>query len=376
MPTEEIENSNDNQHPPRNWVTAFSFLALLVSFLILNAKMVAPFILSIMMGGILTILSFPYYKKLRSKNLGPFLASSIVTTSIGLIVVIPLIIFTLVAIKQATNLSKSFAQTENISIDSITQKLSETKLIFHFFEDQDQLKVKLTEMIQNGTTATAQTALGLVGSIPERLLQLAVAMLSCFFLLIDGRRFLVFLNDKIPLDGDVRTKLYGSFKGTAISVIWATIAAASAQSAVMFFSFLILGIPSAFLAGGATFIFAWIPFIGCLPVWIAGAVYLYSKGRTIALVFMIVLGLLTGVIDNYVRPQILKGRDELHPLVSLISIFGGIAMFGIVGVFFGPVFAATLVSLLQIWPTVGKRFGLTFDPPMQIHYNKRKTDIS
>ena len=156
-------------------------------------------------------------------------------------------------------------------------------------------------------------------------------------------------------------------------MIWATVAAAGAQAVVMFFSFLLLGVPGAFLAGGATFVFAWIPFIGSVPVWIAGAIYLYTQDSMSLVITMIVLGMFTGIIDNYIRPLVLKGRDEVHPLVSLVSIFGGIAMFGIVGVFVGPVFTATLISLLQIWPTVGKRFGLTFDPPTPVVLEKRSS---
>jgi predicted PurR-regulated permease PerM len=48
----------------------------------------------------------------------------------------------------------------------------------------------------------------------------------------------------------------------------------------------------------------------------------------------------------------------MHPLVSLVAIFGGIEMFGIMGVFLGPILAAVLMALLQIWPEVGHRFGL------------------
>lgn len=367
-------NETPNNHPQRNWVTAVTFLTTLLFFTVLNAKMVAPFVLSILMGGILALLFFPYYLKLRSKNIGQMWSSTIVTTSIVLIIIIPMVFFILAATKQASVMAKSISGNDNLSIDAIAEKVANLKFVHPFFEDSQDVKVKIIENIQKGSTVTLQAILGAVGSIPDRLLQLILAMISCFFFLIDGRRFLVFLNDKIPLDGDVRSKLYSSFKNTAISVIWATIAAAAAQAVLMFLGFLVLGVPGAFLASFATFIFAWFPIVGSTPVWLAGAAYLYSNDATTAAIIMILLGGFTGVIDNYIRPLILKGRDELHPLVSLVAIFGGIAMFGIMGVFFGPVFAATLISLLQIWPTVGKRFGLTFDPPMQVQVEKRKTD--
>jgi predicted PurR-regulated permease PerM len=59
--------------------------------------------------------------------------------------------------------------------------------------------------------------------------------------------------------------------------------------------------------------------------------------------------------------MILKGRGEMNPLISLVAIFGGLQMFGLFGVFIGPIMLAVVVSLLQIWPRVAKSFGLRFD---------------
>jgi predicted PurR-regulated permease PerM len=73
---------------------------------------------------------------------------------------------------------------------------------------------------------------------------------------------------------------------------------------------------------------------------------------------MVAFGLMAGLVDNFVRPLVLKGRSKMHPLVSLVAIFGGIEMFGILGIFLGPILAAVLIALLQLWPEVGQRFGL------------------
>jgi predicted PurR-regulated permease PerM len=99
--------------------------------------------------------------------------------------------------------------------------------------------------------------------------------------------------------------------------------------------------------------------IGSAPVWLAGALYLYLKGSVVKCVMMVGFGLITGVVDNFVRPLVLKGRGGMHPLVSLIAIFGGIQIFGIAGVFLGPIVVAVTIALLQTWPTVAQRFGLT-----------------
>lgn len=116
--------------------------------------------------------------------------------------------------------------------------------------------------------------------------------------------------------------------------------------------------PGRFLAAGATFIFAWIPLVGSAPVWIFGMIYLYAQGSLTRMFFMLAAGIITGVADNLVRPAVLKGRSDMHPLVSLLAIFGGLRFFGILGVFLGPILAGALTAVLQIWPVIGRRFGV------------------
>ena len=132
----------------------------------------------------------------------------------------------------------------------------------------------------------------------------------------------------------------------------ASVLAALGQATVLLIAYLVLSVPGAFLAGGITFVFAWLPLLGCTPVWVMGAVYLYLKGQTQRMLLMTAFGLLASVVDNWIRPWVLQGRSELHPLLSLLVILGGLHTLGLPGIFLGPVFAALLISLLEIWPEV------------------------
>ena len=99
-------------------------------------------------------------------------------------------------------------------------------------------------------------------------------------------------------------------------------------------------------------------------------IYLYVHGEIGKTLIMFGFGLFIGVVDNFVRAYVLKGREAIHPLVGLVAIFGGIQMFGILGVFLGPILAAVLISLLQIWPIVAQRSGIiphSRQGPKQVH---------
>lgn len=333
------------------------FLVLLLLALVLTLRMVLPFLLAVIMGGILALLAQPVFQWLKAHHFRPIIAAAVVTLGVILIVVTPISVFITKATQQGIAIGQALAEG-GFSFRSLIDRMSGWGPAQALIGDPETFEEQVRRWVQSAGTAVTTAIIGVAAHLPKMILQLALASIACFFLLIDGRRFQSWMADKIPMEADVRTKVVDSFKNTAVSVIWATLAAASAQSAVIWLGYILLGIPAAFLAAGATFIFAWIPIVGSTPVWIAGAIYLYLQGASWEIVLMIAFGLIAGVVDNFVRPMVLKGRSKMHPLVSLVAIFGGISMFGIVGVFIGPILVAVLISLLQTWPAVGNRFGL------------------
>ncbi len=351
----------------RSKITLVAFLLLLTIFIGLTITMVAPYLIAVLMGGILALLARPVYNSIRSKGLPQRLAASLVTLGILLLVIGPLTAFGFLAVKQAISIGEQIASLPGLTFQGVIDRITHWAPVESLTLNAAEIEAQVKSLGASAAQKATALVLKLASSIPQLLLQMALVMLSCYFFLVDSRKFLNWLGDKVPLDPDVRQKLYSSFHGTAVSTIWATLAAASAQAAAMVISYAALGLPAAFLAGGATFIFAWIPMVGSTPVWLVGAIALFAQGTILKAILMVAAGLFTGQIDNVIPPMILKGPGQLHPLISLLAIFGGIEMFGLVGVFIGPVIAAVLLSLFETWPTVARRFGLirgTRDHPL------------
>ena len=344
----------------KNRTTLITFVTLLIVSIAMNIWMLLPYLMAILMGAILSLLFGPVFKWFLTKRMAPGLAAALTTVLILFLVIGPVSAFGIRAVKQGVAVGTKVADDPQFSIQSIIQSLSEWGPIDTFIDDPAAFEAQA----RAGLKESAQSASGLVlkvaAQIPSVLLQLVIACLTCLFLLKDGRRFTAWMSDKIPLEREVRKSVSDSFKDTAVSVIWATLAAAAGQAVIIMTGFLALGIPNVALAGGATFIFAWIPMIGCTPVWVAGAVYLYFQDSIVKAIIMVVIGLVAGIADNFIRPVVLKGRSEMHPLVSLIAIFGGIKMFGLLGVFVGPIVIAVLIAFLNAWPEVSRRAGLNF----------------
>lgn len=341
----------------RSKTTLIGFVILLLLFLALNFAMVAPYLLALVMGGLLSITAKPLYRNLRGRGLGPKLASFLVVLATVGLVVIPVGIFTSVAVRQAIETAKLLIANKENLLTRLPDLFERWPLIREYVDNPQDLQTKLGAGLQNFLEGGTSRLLNLLGGAPEFGLQIAVAMITMFFLLVDGERFLAWFRSKVPLDRDVWKEVIDSVRFTTISTIWATVAAAGTQATILFVAYVALGVPQSFLAAGATFVFAWIPVLGSTPVWIVGALYLYFKATTAKAIVMIGMGLIASVSDNLVRPMILKGKSDMHPLVSLVSIFGGLHLFGIWGVFLGPILTAVLLALLEVWPRVASHFG-------------------
>jgi predicted PurR-regulated permease PerM len=345
----------------KNRTTLFTFFGLLGLALFINFKMMAPYLLAILVGGILAMVSAPFYRRLLKRNFSPKLAAGTVTLGVGLLLLGPTLSFTAIVVDQGVDFANTLSQYEGFSLPTLNQKLTQLKPIRTLVGDKAAVDKQIRDGIQSFGKAASAWILAAVSKVPDLFLQLLLGIFACFFLLLDSKRLFLWTKDKLPLDPEVRETLFASFKDTAVSAIWATLAAATVQAALMFVSFLALGIPVAFLAAGATFFFAWIPIVGSTPVWLGGAVYLYSQGNPGKMAILLLMGVVTGLSDNVVYPWMLKGRGNLHPMVGLVAIFGGIHMFGVLGVFLGPILAALLISLLKILPDIRRKFGLVGD---------------
>ena len=338
-----------------------TFLGALLACILTVLWMIGPYLLSLFLGGTLAMLTYPVYQWFRKRKCGPRLAATAVTALLLLLIIAPLTGFSILAIKQGIVIGQEMSELNEFSPKALTAALSRWQLVRIVIGDPARVNTQLKSAIQATGQFTSAAVLKLGGDVPALLLQFLLAMIAFFFFLLDGEQFIAWLLGLGAFDRNVQEKLVESFRDTTISAVLAGLAAASAQAALIVIGFLVLGIPGAFLAGGLTFIFSWIPMLGTAPASLAGMLYLYvTQGSSLQMALMVALALSASVIDNLVQPMVLKGRDDMHPLVGLIAIIGGLQMFGIQGVLIGPILAAMLLSLLKIWPVIRGGFGIGF----------------
>ena len=177
-----------------------------------------------------------------------------------------------------------------------------------------------------------------------------IMVISIYFFLVDGPSMIRTLMRLSPLDDEYELRLLMQFENTSRAVVLASVLAALAQGVLAAIAFYYAGLPSVVLLFFVTTIMSMVPFLGAGSVWIPCAIYLgfIEQRYTVAILFTIYCAAIVATIDNVIKAYVLHGHSELHPLVALLSVLGGLSVFGPIGLLIGPMVVVFLQTLLEI----------------------------
>lgn len=177
-----------------------------------------------------------------------------------------------------------------------------------------------------------------------------IIMAALYFFLLDGPKMVRAICEVSPLDDRHEQELIAEFDRTSRAVVVATLAAAIVQGLLAGLGFYIAGIESVFLLTMLTMLLAMIPFLGAASVWFPVVVYvaLFENRPVAAGLLFLYCALIVSTIDNIIKPYILHGQSNLHPLLALLSVLGGVTALGPIGILLGPMLVVFLQTLLKL----------------------------
>ena len=191
---------------------------------------------------------------------------------------------------------------------------------------------------------------GSVAFVIKLLVGLTILLVSLYFFLCDGPSMVRTLMDLSPLDNRYEEELLAEFDRTSRAIVLATVLSAVAQGLTAGIAYYFLGAPSVFLLTALTIVCALIPFVGTAIVWVPVATYmaLYQDKLPNAIILAVYALLIVGTIDNLIKMLILHGQSQLHPLLALLSVLGGLQALGPIGILIGPLAVTLLQTTLSI----------------------------
>ncbi|MDZ5812555.1 AI-2E family transporter, partial [Halorubrum sp. AD140] len=187
------------------------------------------------------------------------------------------------------------------------------------------------------------------GTITFHLLGIALALFLVYYLLKDGNELLGWLNETIPLPAEQRRDLYSEIDDVMWGVIFGHVAVGIVQGIVAGVGFFVTGVPNPVFWTAVMVVLAMVPLVGTIPVWGGAVVYLYLTNEPgFAAGLFIYSVVVVGLTDDYLRPFAVDRYAKLNPAVILLGILGGAYVFGVMGLFFGPVVLGALKASLRV----------------------------
>lgn len=342
-----------------------SRIAFLVIFAItgyLFYKTMRPIFMWIGLAGFCAILTYAPYVRISTWLGGRRkLAAAICTLGVVLVIIAPMVLTGWAIVDQALQLAGQFQEQVNGNGSAAAAEAEADGLpdyVPEFLAEpirraQEWAPVS-REQIREVTSTLAKNAAGVLTTLLTNATAVAIGiflwLLSLFYFYVDGEAWLKRLLVLLPLPERYSIAFFQEFRSVSYAVFFGNILTALVQGVLGAIAFVIVGLPGVVLWGALIFFAGILPLVGAALVWGPAGIWLIVQGRVVAGVFMLVWGaVVVGTVDNILRPVLTKGQLEMHPLLVFLSIFGGLAAFGFVGILLGPLFAALFLAAVRIY---------------------------
>lgn len=215
--------------------------------------------------------------------------------------------------------------------------------------------IDLAGRLRDAAAATAAELTGLAavlaGFTMNAALMLFFTIMSTFFVLMHWTAIIARAERMLPLHPAHTRIVLAEFQRVGREVFIGTLLTGLAQGVFAGFCYVIAGVPEAALLGVLTAICSLVPVVGTLLVWVPIGLVLVIMGHVAAGIFVLIWGaLIVGVVCDYViRPRLVRGEGYMPTLITFIALFGGVEVFGLVGLIVGPVIASVALALLQTY---------------------------
>jgi predicted PurR-regulated permease PerM len=218
------------------------------------------------------------------------------------------------------------------------------------------------EQLSSGALSAARSVLEHLGSFGGSLFMGAMGtmigfllmLFLLFFFLRDGAAMQARAINFIPLPPARKRQLLDYLGAVTRAVVFGTMLTALLQGTLVGIGFAIVGLPSPVVFAVVAAVLALLPMGGTALVWGPAVIILAIQGHYGSAIFLLLWGaLLVGLIDNFLKPLLISGRAEVPTLAAFLGVLGGLAAFGPIGMFLGPVIFALVIALLR-WAEEGR----------------------
>lgn len=335
--------------PPNRYLR----VALILLALGLLGSILYPFAAALLLAAVLAGALHPWFERLAIR-LGKrrHAAAAMVTVAVFLLVVLPLALLVVTLGGEIVDGIGYVRETlEKGGVPALVMRLppATQSLARRLAAGLPQRPAPLEQLAGNQGAAAARAMGGMLAATGAFVVRIGVMLVAFFFLLLDGPRLVHWLVGVTPLPEGQTRRLLSDFRNVSVAVIVASLGTASIQALAALAGYLLAGVPRPLFFSVVTFIVAFVPAVGATSVVIALAGLMWLTNHPGAAVFLLAWGLLVvGLVDNLVKPWLMRGRMNVHGALIFFALFGGLATFGPIGLLAGPLILSYFLAVVGL----------------------------
>jgi len=338
---------------------AAAFIAILVTLLWLVFSVLEPFWMDFMWALIFALTLYPLFTRLKNLLRGRGTLAALILT---LLILISLALpgsFLLMNLGQEAK--DAYRALSKISFSEkglvLAQKLRNSGL--QPYLERWGIQPEQTEaLVWNGIASGLKDVPRIIGervsaifkNLAIFVIHLLFVMVALFFFLRDGSRYAHFIVGLLPLERPYQERAVSAFSNTVTAVVRSMFVTAFAQGILAGAGFAAVGLPVPILLGLLTAVNSFIPFLGATSVWLPASIWLiiqeeFLKGIGLGLYGFFIISM----IDNFIKPMIIGESTKLPVFILFFTILGGLKVYGVLGIFLGPIILSMGMAFLTIY---------------------------
>ncbi|MFA6431106.1 MAG: AI-2E family transporter [Candidatus Margulisiibacteriota bacterium] len=321
-----------------------------VVILIFSFLIIRPFLVAILSAAALSYIFYPLYirihnvipQTLPAKKIAAFLTCLIII----LIVLFPTVILSFFLTKEIKEWYV-FIQTSYNANGFPLNNLP-------FYSNWAGFIPQIKEVGVNAAGQLISVLQIVLKSIPNLVISILVTIFSTYYFLENAKGLYKIFSEVLPLPEGKYRQILKRFDDLSRGMIIGQISVGIIQGILAYAGFAFLSVPNPLLWGFLTALISSIPLLGAAMVWLPIDIYLFtiavSTGNFFNPIALLIYGTcVISFIDNLIKPKIVGDQANIHPLIVLFGILGGIQLFGITGIIIGPLILALFDLVIEIF---------------------------
>lgn len=336
------------------------FFALLALLLYQIGLILRPFLFPALWAGLLAHWVFPLHRRLTQMTEGrDMLSAGCLTFGVLAVIVLPLVWLSVLLVQEVGAAEQAMQEWIAAGgLQQLPERVASVPLLGNWLRSlptTDKVEaLSMEESVMSGAKWLSQFFVAQMGDFLKNAVVLIsnffIMLLVLFFLLKDGERWLVALYELIPMEEGHKRKIVARLDQTVRAVVKGMLVTAMVQGVLAGLAYLALSVPYPLVLTALTIVLAPIPFGGTALVWGPVVLYLFWVGAVGKAVGMLVWGIgVVSMVDQFLRPWLIGQEVEIPVLLLVLSVLGGLALYGLLGLFVGPIIISLFMTAIQIY---------------------------